>query len=116
MEVNISKFIMIEADVLLNRNLSSTDKLVYGVISALTNNRTSECYASTKYLTKIIGIHERQLRECLKRLKKYNYININIINNNKRIITTKISQFVEDRKEENKQIELLDYNWLEETE
>lgn len=114
MEINISKFIMIESDVLLNKNLSSTDKIVYGVISALTNNKTSECYANTKYLTKIIGIHDRQLRYCLKNLKKYNYINISIVNNNKRIITTKISQFVDDRTEDNKQLELFDYNWLEE--
>lgn len=90
--IKITKFIMIEADILLNECISNTDKVVYGLISAL-SNRSSECRASTKYLTKILHMSDRQLRRCLENLRKYNYIDVKIENGNKRIITTRIIIF-----------------------
>ena len=110
--IKITKFIMIEADVLLNDYLSNTDKVVYGLISAL-SNRSSECRASTKYLTKILHMSDRQLRRCLENLRKYNYIDVKIENGNKRVITTRISSFIEERSKDNNNKNLIDYNWLE---
>ena len=109
----MTNFIQIEADILLNKDLNNTDKVLYGWISALTNNRNNECFANTKYLMKIMNLKERQIRRSLIKLKKYDYIDIEIKSNNKRVITTKLNKFLDQRTKNNKQTQLYDYNWLD---
>ena len=109
---NISNFIVIESQILFDMRLSNTEKILYSYISALTNNKSSSCFATTDYLSKTAGIKSRQLKYCLQKLIKLNYITIEIKNGNKRIIRTVLSKFIEDRSEEAKHTELFDYNWL----
>lgn len=111
--IKITKFIVIEADVLLDSNLSNTDKVVYGLINSL-SNRDDNCRASNHYLCKVLHISDRQLRRCLANLLKYNYIDIELVNNNKRRIKTRVSTFIENRATTNNTNNLIDYNWLEE--
>lgn len=111
--INISNFVLIESQVLLDKNLNNTEKILYSYISALTNNKNNECFATTKHLSKIIGLKPRQLCYSLSKLKKYDYIDIKIENNNRRIITTKLNKFLEARSISNENIDLFDYDWLD---
>ena len=108
----IPKFIIIESQILLNFNLTPTEKLIYGFITVLCNNKNGGCYANNKYLSRITGLKTRQLQYCLKNLKKYNYITITISNNNKRLIVPTINVFLESRKDNNIATDILDYDWL----
>lgn len=111
----ISPFIPIDRDVLLNRELNSTDKIVYAIITVLAINSYKGCYAKNKYICELIGINIRQLQYCLSKLKKFNYITIEIKEYNKRIIKPTINKFIENRENENETIkDFVDYNWLEE--
>lgn len=109
--LNDNSFIVIESAVLLNENLKHSDKLLYGYIVAF-SRITGYCYLSTKRLCELMGLKERQIRYCLSRLKKFNYITIDVIKN-KRLITPSINKFISDREKKNK-IDLYDYDWLNE--
>ena len=108
------KFIVLEYDVLDNENLTNTEKLLYGYIVALSQNDKGCCFASNQILCELLKLKPRQLKYCLATLKKYNYISTNIIKN-KRYITPTINKFIEMRDKENKKnIDLFDYDWLNE--
>lgn len=114
-----SKFIVIEYDVLDNVELSNAEKILYGYIVALSQNEQGICFASTRKLSELMGIKERQLLRCLAKLKSFNYISTTVINNNKRIIKPTINKFIEkrikdnDEKIKNKKLDLFDYDWLD---
>lgn len=40
----ISFFTIIESSVLLNKNLTNTDKIVYSIISSFSNNKKGYCF------------------------------------------------------------------------
>lgn len=109
--IKVSDFFMIEADIFLNRKLSSTDKILYGLINAL--NQNGPCYARTNHLMKIMNLSRRQIQKSLSKLKEFNYIDVRIENNNKRYIITTLHKFIEDRQQSNESTQLFDYNWLE---
>lgn len=111
------RFIVIEYDILLNNNLSHSDKIVYGVISALSQSR-GYCYSTNKHLCELVGIKTRQLNYCLARLKFYSYITVEFENGNRKIIPT-IQKFIESRESNNKNQNkepMYDYDWLNESE
>ena len=56
--------------ILKDKELSSTAKLLYVLISSLTA-KTGYCYANNKYLGKEMGISEVQVSNTIKRLGKY---------------------------------------------
>lgn len=62
-------------EILENKSISSTSKLLYSVIDGLTDKQPS-CNASNKYLCACIGIKERQLQNCLKELQEQGLIEI----------------------------------------
>lgn len=106
------KFIVLEYDVLDNENLTNTEKLLYGYIVALSQNDKGYCFASTQILCNLMKITPRHLKKCISNLKKYNYISTTIIKN-KRYITPTINRFLQEREELNKKnIDLFDYDWL----
>lgn len=117
-----SRFIVIEYDVLNNKELTSSEKILYGYILALSHNKDGFCYATTKKLAKYINTSERQVMRYLKDLNKFNYISTTVINNNRRIITPTIYEYIKERDKENyerikaNKIDLFDYNWLEDEE
>ena len=105
-------FIAIETDVLLDKRLTSTEKILYSIICALANNTTKSCFANNKYICKLINLNKRQLVYCLNKLKKLNYITVVIKDGNKRQITPTINSFLSLRNEKIKNIQLIDYDWL----
>lgn len=112
MEEKLPVFVALETDVLLDQRLTSTEKILYSIICALANNTTKCCYASNKYICRLINLNKRQLVYCLNKLKQLNYISVTIINGNKRKITPTINKFLEIRNEKIKNIQLIDYDWL----
>ncbi len=115
METKFSTFIALETDVLLDKRLTSTEKILYSIICALSNNNTKCCYAKNEYICKLINLKERQLKYSLKKLKELNYIKVEIRNGNKRKITTTVNKFLEYRQSRTQNIELFDFDWLEES-
>lgn len=111
-----SKFIVIEWDVLECRDLTNTEKVLYGYIVAL-SQKNGYCFASNNILCDLVGIKKRQLIYCLLKLQKLNFILIKkekIKDKSIRIIKPTINQFIEYRDKQNKKHkkELIDYDWL----
>lgn len=107
-----NSFVTIEAAVLLNKNLTNTEKILYGYIVAF-SQAYGYCNMKNSTMCEIMNLKIRQLKYCLAKLKKYNYITT-VIKNNVRYITPTINRFIETREKTNKLINWVEYNWLEE--
>lgn len=108
-------FVTIESILLLDKNLNNTDKIVYGIISAFSNNKDGFCYLKNEKLANLCDIEKRTLLYSISRLVTFDYIkkikkgvrtyympttNASILLNNER----------RKYKEENNNY---DYNWLD---
>ncbi len=71
--------IVIESSIVKSNSINSTDKLVYGIIKALTNN-LGYCYASNDYISKKINLSKRTVSKSISNLKRANYIRVETIN------------------------------------
>ncbi len=71
--------IVIESSIVKSNSINSTDKLVYGIIKALTNN-LGYCYASNDYISKKINLSKRTISKDISNLKRANYIRVETIN------------------------------------
>ena len=71
--------IVIESSIVKSNAINSTDKLVYGIIKALTNN-LGYCYASNDYISKKINLSKRTVSKAISNLKRANYIRVETIN------------------------------------
>ena len=71
--------IVIESSIVKSNSINSTDKLVYGIIKALTNN-LGYCYASNDYISKKINLSKRTISKSISNLSKANYIRVETIN------------------------------------
>ena len=90
-EVNrIGYFAVIPATVLFNNELKPNEKLLYALITAL-SNKEGYCYASNKYLGEKLNVDPQTVSRWIGNLRKYNYLVIDIIRNEKQeIIQRKI--------------------------
>ncbi len=80
-EINrIGYFAVIPATVLFNNELKPNEKLLYALITAL-SNKEGYCYASNKYLGEKLGVDHKTVSRWLGDLRKYNYLVIDIIRN-----------------------------------
>ena len=71
--------IVIESSIVKSNSINSTDKLVYGIIKALTNN-LGYCYASNDYISKKINLSKRTVSKAISNLRRANYIRVETIN------------------------------------
>lgn len=119
---NINFYTILESDVILNKNLSSTEKILYSVICLYSNNDKGYCYKSYKQLMEIMNLKSRQFYYCLENLKKIELISIEK-NNTRTYIMPKINKMYlearqrrEERQEELKKEykSIIDYDWLNE--
>lgn len=90
-EINrIGYFAVIPATVLFNNELKPNEKLLYALITAL-SNKEGYCYASNKYLGEKLTVDPQTVSRWIGNLRKYNYLVIDIIRNEKQeIIQRKI--------------------------
>ena len=64
--------VWIPSEVLQLETLTITEKVAYGIITALDNE--DGCYASNGYLARTLGLSDRQVKNILKTLLDYNLI------------------------------------------
>ena len=79
--------IVLNDSIVKSNSISSTDKLVYGVIKALTNN-LGYCYASNDYISKKVNLSKRTITKSISNLRKANYIRVETINYQRNIFLT----------------------------
>lgn len=116
-EVKSPLYAVVEFEVLRDNRLNSTDKVIYAIINTLTSNKDKICYAKTKYISNLLNLDQRTIKLSIAKLKKLNYIIVQVKNNNKRQIKTTVANFIDIRTkelDESKNLEYDDYNWLEE--
>jgi len=70
--VNPFPGLFVPREVLLNVNLSSTDKLIYAIIQGLDN--ANGCYASNAYIGSIVGVGSESVRQSICKLEENKYI------------------------------------------
>lgn len=86
----IGYYAVIPATVLFNKELKPNEKLLYALITSL-SNKGGFCYASNKYLGEKLGVDHKTVSRWLGDLRRYNYLIIDIIRNEQQeIIQRKI--------------------------
>ncbi len=80
----IRYFIGVPRIILNDQTCSSTDKLIYGMINSLSNNK-EYCYASNGYFAKELNITTKTVSKSLSKLKELNYIKIDYSKTGRRI-------------------------------
>lgn len=81
----IRYFIAVPRIILNDQTCSQTDKLVYGVINSLSNNK-EYCYASNSYFANILNVKEKTISNSINDLKRKNYIKVQFDNGKRKII------------------------------
>ena len=79
--------IVLDDSIVKSNSINSTDKLVYGVIKALTNN-LGYCYASNDYISKKVNLSKRTITKSISNLRNANYIRVETINYQSNIYLT----------------------------
>ena len=78
-------YAIIPATVRYNQNLKSSEKLLYGEITALTNTK-GYCYASNRYFASLYNVTLHTVSQWVSHLEKLGYITIEMIRDNKKVI------------------------------
>lgn len=86
MEENISHnwYAVIPAEILLDKKLSSTQKLLVALIFNLSNNK-GYCYASNRYLAECLNITSKSISDNVSVLEKRKIISRSLIRNPKNL-------------------------------
>lgn len=74
-DINNFKYVEVPMIVLLDEDISSTSKLLMGLITTLTM-KEGFCYASNKYLSNLMKVSRRTITSCITSLKRKNYIKV----------------------------------------
>lgn len=80
----IRYFIAVPRIILNDQTCSQTDKLVYGVINSLSNNK-EYCYASNSYFANQLSVKEKTISNSINNLKRKKYVDVKFINSQRRI-------------------------------
>lgn len=80
----IRYFIAVPRIILNDQTCSQTDKLVYGVINSLSNNK-EYCYASNSYFANMLSVKEKTISNSINNLKRKKYIDVKFVNRQRRI-------------------------------
>lgn len=80
----IRYFIAVPRIILNDQTCSQTDKLVYGVINSLSNNK-EYCYASNSFFAYTLSVKEKTIYNSINYLKRKKYINVKFVNGQRRI-------------------------------
>lgn len=83
-DINNLKYVEVPMIVLLDNDISSTSKLLMGLITTLTM-KEGFCYASNKYLSNLLKVSRRTITSCISSLKRRNYIKVENVPNMRKI-------------------------------
>lgn len=78
------KYVEVPMVVLTDEELSSTSKVLMGLITTLTMQK-GFCYASNKKLSEYMKVSKRTITGCITSLRRKNYIRIEQLPNERRI-------------------------------
>lgn len=81
----IGYYAVIPATVLFNEGLKPNEKLLYALITAL-SNKEGYCYASNKYLGEKLGVDPVTVSRWITDLRRNNYVFVDIMRNEKKEI------------------------------
>lgn len=82
--------ILIDDKIIEDTKLNLTDKLVYGLIKALSNSK-GYCYATNEYIGKRTNLSKSTISNTISKLKKYSYIKVKTVDYQRRIYLIGIS-------------------------
>lgn len=83
------KYIEVPVVVLLDEDLSTTTKLLMGLITTL-SMQEGFCFASNRYLSNLMKVSRRTITSCIASLRKKNYIRVESEPNTRRIYLANI--------------------------
>ena len=69
------KYVEVPVVVLLDEDLSTTTKLLMGLITTL-SMQEGFCFASNRYLSNLMKVSRRTITSCIASLRKKNYIRV----------------------------------------
>ena len=78
------KYVEVPVVVLLDEDLSTTTKLLMGLITTL-SMQEGFCFASNRYLSNLMKVSRRTITSCIASLRKKNYIRVESEPNIRRI-------------------------------
>jgi DNA-binding MarR family transcriptional regulator len=87
--------VYIPASILMDKDLSSTEKILIAVIRSLSNN-TGACYATNNYLADLLNINKVRVSSILTALIKKKYIEREITRNEKKQIISRSIKVIND--------------------
>lgn len=82
---NIGYYSIIPATILYNRNLKANQKILYAVITSL-SNKEGYCFASNKYLANKLNVGANTVSGWITDLRRKNFVRVELIRNNKQEI------------------------------
>lgn len=83
------KYVEVPVVVLLDEDLSTTTKLLMGLITTL-SMQEGFCFASNRYLSNLMKVSRRTITSCISSLRKKNYIRVENEPNFRRIYLANI--------------------------
>ena len=83
------KYVEVPVVVLLDEDLSTTTKLLMGLITTL-SMQEGFCFASNRYLSNLMKVSRRTITSCIASLRKKNYIRVESELNTRRIYLANI--------------------------
>ena len=89
MDLTNLKYIQVPMVVLLDEDLSSTTKLLMGLITTL-SMKDGYCYASNRYLSNLLKVSKRTISSSITTLRRNNYLKIDNDDNTRRIYLANI--------------------------
>ena len=104
-------YVSIESVVLFNNQLNSTDKIVYGVISAFSMNKDGYCYLRYKQIAQYAQITKRNLYKCIKKLVNMQYLT-KVLKNDRVYLMPTTNAFIKMREEKKFNENGFHYDWL----
>lgn len=107
----IRYFIGVPRIILNDQTCLRADKLIYGMINSLSNNK-EYCFASNSYFAKELGLTTKTVSKSLSKLKELNYIKIDYSKTGRRIMLNPTIVSIENSKVSNKKV----YDGMEEKE
>ena len=75
MDLTNLKYVQVPTIVLLDEDISSTSKLLMGLITTL-SMKDGYCYASNRYLSNLLKVSKRTISSSITTLRRNNYLKV----------------------------------------
>ena len=89
MDLTNLKYVQVPMVVLTDEDLSSTTKLLMGLITTL-SMKDGYCYASNRYLSNLLKVSKRTITSSITALRRKDYIKIDNEDNSRKIYLANI--------------------------